>query len=202
MMPPFRVLALSFAAALLCSCVGISADISVGEDGSGSISLEYRVSRLVESMGKLEGNERWLPLPYGRDTFERFVSGQRGLRLEDFSEKVDETDRTVRASISSTDLESLVRFVVSTGKSASFSENNGKRTLSLRVWEGGGPLDPDLKRLVDTVFRGYSVVLRFRLPAAAAVQGGSLEDERTALFSAPVTEIISADKPIVWTVAW
>ena len=41
---------------LLSSCMGVQADIALNSDGSGILVLEYRFSRLLESLGKLDGN--------------------------------------------------------------------------------------------------------------------------------------------------
>lgn len=197
-------LALLIASAALASCVGISADTEIRADGSGTVAFEYRVSRLVESMGKLEGTDRWLPLPFEEDEFERSVLGTPGLTLSDFSAKADETDRTVRASVSFSNLNALVLFLNATGRAATLVEVGGRRTLSLRVAEGGGPLDPDLKRMTDAVFSGYAVSLRFRLPSAPTAQGGGTVDaaSRRVAFSAAVPELLSSEKPIVWSFAW
>ena len=52
------VLFLCLAAIGLNSCLGASADITIRSDGSGRIALEYRVSQMLESLGRLDGNER------------------------------------------------------------------------------------------------------------------------------------------------
>jgi hypothetical protein len=192
------------ASAALSSCVGISADVRIGADGSGSVSLEYRVSRLVESMGKLEGGERWLPLPFDRPSFERAVRELGGLSLRDFSSRADETDRTVSATVAFADPPALARFLAASGRPASFAAGGGARTVSLTLSEGGGPLDPDLRRLTDALFAGYAVDLRFFLPAAPSATGGGTVDgaARSVSFSAPVTGILAAEKPLAWSVSW
>ena len=196
--------AVLIASAALSSCVGISADARIRADGSGLITLEYRVSRLVESMGKLEGGERWLPLPFDRPSFERELRSVGGLSLIDFSSRTDETDRTVSATVAFSDPAALSRFLGSSGRSAVFAENGGVRTLALRVTEGGGPLDPELARLTDAVFAGYALDLRFTLPSAPSASGGGKIDaaSRSVSFSAPVTGILSAEKPLEWSVSW
>jgi len=73
-------------AALLCtSCLGIAADITIRADGSGKISLEYRVSQMLESLGRLDGNEGWPAIPVGRADFERSLSRIPGIRMSFFS---------------------------------------------------------------------------------------------------------------------
>ncbi|MFA6505109.1 MAG: hypothetical protein WCT14_03365 [Treponemataceae bacterium] len=188
----------------LTSCIGISSDVEVRADGSGTIALEYRISRLVESMGKLKGEERWLPLPLFRADMETTISRVEGLSLNSFTAKEDETDITVKAGLSFSDVGVLSRFLNSTGRQATLAEEGGKRSLTLRLAEGGGPLDSNLKRLVDTLFAGYVVSLRFKFPSIPVVQGGGSVDAatRSAVFSSPVAQILSTEKPLAWIITW
>jgi hypothetical protein len=70
--------------ASLCSCIGVKADITINADGSGKLALEYRVSNMVEALGKLDGNERWQTVPLGRADFERTLARLPKLRLSSF----------------------------------------------------------------------------------------------------------------------
>lgn len=198
-----RILPALFSVLLLASCVGISAEVEVRADGSGTLGLEYRVSRLVEAMGKTAGAPL-LPFPIGRAEFERFLSASSGIALASYESRSDETDLNSKASLSFADIGALSRFLESTGRRASVSENGGRRTLNLRISEGGGPLDPELKRLVDSVFKGYSLSLRFRFPSVPTVAGGGSADAaaRTALYSAQIADILSSEKPIEWSITW
>ncbi|GHT76702.1 hypothetical protein FACS1894124_8630 [Spirochaetia bacterium] len=78
---------------VLGSCIGMSADITIRRNGSGVLALEYRMSRELESLGKLDGNERWLPIPVGKADFERTTDRIPGLALKSFSSKT--TDKTL-----------------------------------------------------------------------------------------------------------
>lgn len=192
------------AATVLVSCVGIESDTNISADGSGTIALQYRVSRLTESMGKMESGERWLPFPVDRLEFERAIDRIGGLSITSFSQSADETDVMVRANIAFRDLDAFSRFLNATGRSAVINESGGKHTATFRLSDGGGPLDPDLKKLVDVVFKGYSVSLRFRFLSVPSVQGGGAVDAetKTAIFSSPVVDILSSAKPLVWIVSW
>jgi hypothetical protein len=77
---------------LLGSCAGSRSDITIRRDGSGTINLEYRISRLAESLGKQEGNEAWPPLPAAKADFERSVDRIAGLKIRSFSTKAEEKD--------------------------------------------------------------------------------------------------------------
>jgi hypothetical protein len=193
-----------FFSLIFASCVGIDAEVEFRPDGSGRATLEYRISRMVESMGKLDGNEAFLPLPVGRTDFERTVARVRGLSLVSFSSKETETDLIVSAVLSFTEPAALVAFLDATGRSASFEADGPSRKLRLRLAEGGGPLDPDLERLVQTVFKGYDVKLRIKTPTAASssAPGTVAADGKTATYEAPVSDILSSKEPISWEISW
>ena len=64
-------------------------------------------------------------------------------------------------------------------------------------------IESSLGESVDTVFRGYSVSLRFKFPSVPSVRGGSVDQAaRTARYEAPVAEILSSEKAIDWIATW
>ncbi|HCM28001.1 MAG: hypothetical protein A2Z99_17650 [Treponema sp. GWB1_62_6] len=195
---------LPFAAFALASCIGIGADIELKSDLSGTIAMEYRVSRMVESMGKVDGNDRWLPLPVSRADFERTVARVPALALNSWSSSQDETDLVVRAELSFSNADALVTFLDATGRSAKFADNAGERSLILRLSEGGGALDPDLETLVRTVFKGYSVRIRIKTPTepVSSPAGTSNPSARTASFDSPVADLLASGQNLDWTVTW
>ena len=188
----------------LASCVSLAADAEVRADGSVSVRLDYRVSRLVEAMGKVEGGDAVLPLPADRDRLLRLASSVGGATLNSFSAAADEVEISAQADLSFVDLASFVRFLQATGRTASLGESGSRRTLTLRLAEGGGPLDPELKRFVDAVFKDYRISLRFKFPSSPSIAGGGTVDaaSRTASYTAPVSDILSSTAPVVWTLTW
>jgi hypothetical protein len=205
---------LSIASILFISCVGLDADIEIRANGSGTIKLGYRISRLVESMGKLDGNERWLPLPVGRADLERTVARVNGLSLSSFSSKQDENDVSIQTELEFTNLQALGAFLDASGRTSSINQANGKSSLTIRFAEGGGALDPELKRLVDEVFKGYLVAIRVRTPSDPASSSAGTATApsigtatinaaaRTASYSASIAELLSSTLPVVWTITW
>lgn len=203
-----KFLAAVLAASALASCVGVDAAVEVQANGSGRVALDYRVSRMVESMGKVEGDDRSLPLPLTRAGFDAVMARVPGMSLRSYSASEDEVDLRVKAELGFSDVAALASFLNAVGrKSASVSEG-GRRSLSLTVSEGGGPLDPDLQNLVTAVFRGYSVKIRVIAPsdAAAVVQGlpgsASSSSGRSASFEASLSDLLSGRDRAVWTVSW
>jgi hypothetical protein len=158
------------------SCFGVQADISVREDGSGKITLEYRVSRLAEALGRLDGNERWQTIPAGRADFERALARLPGMRLVSFSTREAASggannagDIINKAELEFTGVEALLAFLDAAGNHASFVRENGRNRLSLTLLEARDASDPDLLALLREVSRGYELRLGFTAPRTAAL---------------------------------
>jgi hypothetical protein len=158
---------------VLNSCIGVSADISIREDGSGKIVLEYRVSPMLEALGKLDGNERWQTIPAGRADFERTLARLPDLRLVSFSSKNESGGDVVnRAELEFKNIESLPAFLDGRGNRAAFIRENGKNRLSLTLLDAardGAAADPDLLSLLREVSRGYELRLSLNAPKTASL---------------------------------
>jgi hypothetical protein len=178
-----KCLAPLLASLLFCSCIGVSADITLRNDGSGKIVLEYRVSRMAEALGALDGNERWQTIPAGRADFERSLSRLPGMKLVSFSASEAPSpagagmgkDTINRIELEFKDTATLLAFLdplavnaaaVNTqelniiGKRASFTQSGGKNRLSLTLLDKPSePANPELMELLRQVSRGYEFKL-------------------------------------------
>jgi hypothetical protein len=166
---------------MLSSCIGLKADISIRGDGSGRIHLEYRVSRIAESLGKLDGNERWQTIPVGRADFDRTLDRLPGTRMVSFSSKDDGKDVINRVELEFTDMASLLSFLDASGGRVSFVRENGKNRLSLILYPGLKTEDPELLSLIREVSRTYDVELSLSAPGETALTltgGGAIEGVR------------------------
>jgi hypothetical protein len=147
---------------LAASCLGAGAGISFRRDGSGTITLEYRISRLAESLGRLDGNEGWPIVPLGRADFERTVKRLDGLSLRSYRARDEGEDRVIRAGLDFANPRALAAFL-SPGR-ASYAEEGGRRRLSLDLGAGAG-ISAELRELFSRVSAGYFLELNFSLPA-------------------------------------
>lgn len=200
----------------LSSCIGIKSDVRINKDGSGTINLEYTISRMVETMGKLDGNADQLPLPVSRADWDRTTARIPGLTVTSFSSNRNEQTVGVKAELAFASTDALMGFLDSTGRSATLSKDNGSNVLVLRLSEGGGPLDQDLEKLVKTVFKGYTIDMSFTLPTVPtlAFVNGSLQPlpsspagkgsvtQDTAVFDAPVADILNLQEPLILKISW
>jgi hypothetical protein len=150
------------------SCVGVKADISLRADGSGKLALEYRVSGMAESLGRLDGNQRWQTVPVGRPDFERTIARLPQLRLSSFSSTRDGKDIINKALLEFKAIEDLLAFFdpQGQGRYASFTRENGKNRLFL-VFSEGGEADEELLSLFREVSDGYAFSFSMGLPENA-----------------------------------
>ena len=129
-----------------CSCLGVSAEISIRPGGSGRIVLEYQVSQMLESIGRLDSNEAWPAIPVGRGDFERIMARIPGLRLGSHSSSEVRNafggrDLLTRATLDFDDTAALLAFLDSTGGHASLVQENGKNLLHLVLLEPATHVD-------------------------------------------------------------
>ncbi|MCL2127139.1 MAG: hypothetical protein FWH38_02695 [Treponema sp.] len=172
---------LCFAALFLNSCLGVVTDISMRADGSGKISLEYRVSQALESIGRLDGNERWPAIPVGRPDFERSLARIPGLRLSSFSSKDQPAksgtpgarDLVTRVTVEFKDTAALTAFLGSAAGGASLAKEGGNAPANLlRVTlldPAESPANDDLLSLLREVSAGYEIGFSFSAPAEASL---------------------------------
>jgi hypothetical protein len=161
----------------LCSCLGVQADISIGADGSGKIAIEYQVSQMLESIGRLDGNERWPTIPVGKADFERSIARIPGLRLLSFSSKfvqrANGRDMVNKAELEFRDVATLLAFLDSTGGRASYVRGNQQEAanaLRLVLMEHStGIANADLLSLLKEISVGYEIGISLSAPKNASL---------------------------------
>ena len=211
-----KILATAAVVVLLNSCLGASADISIHANGSGKIALEYRVSQMLESIGRLDGNERWPAVPVGKADFERSVARIPGLRLSSFSAKdtanaAGGRDLVTRVVLEFKDTGALLAFLDSTGSRASLSQVNGENLLRLVLLEPSFNIaNDDLKSLLREVSAGYEVsislsatknasitVMPQSVPAARMVSQG-----KKVSFTIGTGELLNLENGLALEISW
>ena len=208
-----------FALFFLTSCLGASMDITIRADGSGRVVLEYRVSQALESIGRLDGNERWPAIPVGRADMERSVARIPGLRLSSFSARTlpaaaGGTDLVTRAVLDFAEMDALLAFLDATGGRASFAPSAGRRGaggLRLVLLDPSPPIqNRELLSLIREVSEGYEISVRVRAPGnitRAATPGGAGAvrtgfDGRNFSFAVDTGEIPSFADGLYMEILW
>ena len=192
-----RYLLLSIGAVFFSSCLGVSADITIKADGSGKIALEYRVSQALESIGRLDGNEKMPAVPAGRIDFERTVSRIPGLKLSRYSSKEIRSDSgskdlVTKVTLDFKDTSALLAFLDSTGSRAAIVQEGQGVLLRLNLLDtSDGVSNPDLLSLLREVSNGYELGITLNLPKNAVLT--------TIPASIPPAKLVSGGKKVSFT---
>ncbi|MDR2049410.1 MAG: hypothetical protein LBP69_08130 [Treponema sp.] len=196
---------------LFFSCIGTGSDITLRGDGSGTLKLEYRLAKELEGLGKLDGNERWLPVPVGKADMERTVDRVEGLKLISFSSKEDGKDIVYSARLDFDSPRALTAFLDGSGRLVELDME--KRRLAFTF---GGTENPEagFRDMVASSFSGYRFSLSLVMPAAVSLRwldengtearnpGTCSPDGATLDFSSPMADIVLLEKTCTMEITW
>jgi len=168
--PNISLIALCPLLLAFCSCLGISADIALNQNGSGNIALEYQISKALDSLGRLDGNEKWNTIPVGRADFERTMDRLPGMKLTSFSSKEDKNDLIIKAKMEFADLNSLMSFLDASGLRSSFSGDAHSGRIFMALNEAKAKNNTALENLITEISEPYSVKLSMSFPNVGSVK--------------------------------
>jgi len=194
------------------SCIGVASRVTINQDGSGVIQMEYRIARGLETIGALDGNEKWLPVPAGRADLERTAARVQGLSLVSYTSRQAGNDTIHTAEFSFTTVQALSAFFDSTGRQF-LADFQGKR-VTLSFPEQKGP-DPEFQGLLTSALEGYSFSLSLTVPGKAqflwldkegkAMQnyrGNCVAGNNTVEYTVPMTQLVFLDASQKMEVRW
>ena len=145
-------------------------EIQMRRNGSGRLVLEYRVSRMAETIGRLDGNENWPIIPVGRADFERTIARIPGLRLVSYSSREGAQDVVTNVTLEYDNTDALLRFLDPSGTRASLSTDNQSTRLDIILNEPvSSNYDEDLLKLVRQVSAGYGLSISFSAEGNSAL---------------------------------
>jgi hypothetical protein len=205
-------LAAAACCALLCSCIGAGSTVRLNSDGSGTIQCVYRIAGDLENMGKLDGNERWLPVPVGRADLERSAARIDGLTLVSYSAQEAGPDTVHTADFSFAGPQALQAFFDSTGQRFEADMTGKKITLS---FPGSEAHNAEFKQLALEAFEGYTFFLAFTVPGpsrivwfdeegrkAGTFPGSCTVNGLTVEYSVPMADLVFLDNTVTMEISW
>ena len=201
---------------LLISCFGVSADITFNANGSGTIALEYQISQSLDSLGRLDGNERWNTIPVGRVDFERTLDRLPGMRLTSFSSREAGKNIVIRARIEFENIAALLSFMDAGGRRSSFSGDINSGSLIMTLSEGTVITNQPFSVLIRDISESYFVRMSMRFPREGRLiltdSRGNLLTEipgseinangRRVSFSFPLYEVLNSREGINAEFRW
>jgi hypothetical protein len=193
------------AVVLLSSCIGIDSQITLQNDGSGTMLLNYRISQLMKNLDVAKSD--WhLPLPVSREDFQRTVDSISGLKLLSLTQREDERDVLIDARLAFTGVQAINSLGREGQIELSFSNEGDLHVFRQQIYRGRGleEISPESLQMIQTFFEGYE--LSYRVTAPAAIKRHSLgelsEDQRSVSYKTSVADLLKSGEKQVLVVAW
>lgn len=188
----------------LASCVDVVSSFRINDDGSGSLSLRYSVSKALLNLGTIDEENRFYALPVSESDFLETTESVDGVELSSF--KVDEEVDlyNVEAGITFDGIDSLSSFFGASGPgTVSLTSVGGDSVFTYTVYPGAGAeVDPESAAFIDAFFSDYAAAFSLRAPAdVKSVSDGSFSG-RDAEVEYPTADVLKSVDPVIWEVRW
>ena len=201
---------------LFSSCLGVNADIVLNQNGSGTIALEYKISKSLDSLGKLDGNERWNTVPVGKADFERTMDRLPEMKLLSFSSKEDNSNLVITAKMEFSSIRGLLAFLDAGGRQSVFSGDASSGSLVLSLNGGLKNSNPSLDKLIADISKSYSVGMSMSFPGEGSLNitdnqgrayrtmpGGEIQGQgKKVSCSIPLNEVLTSSDGIKLELRW
>jgi hypothetical protein len=201
---------------LFASCFGMSSDITIAKDGSGTAQLVYRISEDLLALGTLDGNENFPSIPVGEEDFKRTIERIDGLTLTSFSSKKEDINRVYTVKFNFLTIDALIKFLDTQGQHCVLTEKDGTHILSMVFAPGTEEYTPEMLELMPVIFDGYNFDFTLKVPKTLKVEffnqnavkipappvGLATTGERTIHFSAPMGALFAANEAVALEIFW
>lgn len=198
-----RILLVCLCAAALCSCVGVESRLAIRNDGSGTLTLDYRIARAVADFGST--SSQGAPLPVEKADFQRAIDGIPGVRLSRYTRRAAEDFVVIHAVLTFRNIDDLARVPALRDAGLAFAESGDTHTLTQVV--AGSPYTaptPESLAMIDSLFAeaAVTVVLSTPSPMTPGTVGTLSPDRRTLTWNATLGELARRTGSVVLTATW
>jgi hypothetical protein len=201
-------------AILLSSCVGIKSSVAFKRDGTGTINMEYRISKMLTEMAEGDGDT---PLPVSEEEMKSALAGHPNLKLKKVSQREDDNDVYITSEIEFqkisefTDIESFGQMPMSLEEKGGeyvfkqiISEGNEASDESAEGESSTEEMDAASQEMMAAFFEGYE--LSFEVSAPTEITYHSLGElsanRKTVTYSIPLLEMDALEEETVLEVRW
>jgi len=201
-----KIVILCAASVFLMSCVGIDSRMTIKEDGSGTLLLNYRVSQLVADLGTTTSEKGIVPLPLARVDFERSLQASQGtVRLTRFERTENEKDISIRAELSFDSIDALAKVDAFRDAELKLSASGARHSFSQLIAHAPAqPVTEDSLRMIDAFFDGYG--LTFIIEAPQPIQEFTLgtlsSDKRVLTYTTSIKDVVRTTSDLVLSAGW
>ena len=155
---------LLIASILFTSCIGLAIDIRMNRDGSGKLTMEYRISQTLDSLGTLDGNREMPAIPVSRSDWEKTVQRISGAKIASYSRRQSGQDTVMTVTLEYDSIDTLLTLLSPEASSAPITASKNQNSINLILNDGSLDLndtDKELMELARKMFTGYNFSIGF-----------------------------------------
>ena len=198
----------------LSSCLGIGVQTVFNEDGSGRMTVEFRVSQALLQMGE---EETGIDIPLSKDDLMAEYENVDGVTVVEVAQEDTEEDRIITAVVDFDDFNMLSSDGQFMGEGATLEVQGDRTVLRMLIGELGGgddgetigeaeqpEMDDAMKSMVQSFLEGYELVYRVVAPRKITSHSdGELQsDGRTVVYSMAMGDLIMIEEPFYLKIVW
>jgi hypothetical protein len=192
---------------LVSSCISIDTKLTIEEDGSGKVELNYSVSRMVTNLGKLDEEDDFLPLPLTEKDFLATAAMIQGLEVESFKIEENEEGVDINVLLSFDTIEALSQLIALEEEEPSVTlvSEGGRKKFSYIIYRlPEEPINEDSLQMINTFFaRDYLAFELIPPDSVLSVNSGEIsENGKSARFRIDLTELYNRNTDVIWEVQW
>jgi hypothetical protein len=144
-------------------------NIQMNNNGSGKLTMEYRVSKLINSLGALDGNESMPTIPVGRTDWDRTIDRIPGAKIASFSSVEEKQDYITNIVIVFKDEQSLLALLDPLLERTSLNIQDQSGRLEMIILDDFDSIDvssygKDFMDMVRVFWEGYNFTFSFTGP--------------------------------------
>jgi hypothetical protein len=191
------------------SCVELENTVSFNKDGSGTILLKYRISKMI-----LDNSDLDIPLPLTTKEFRFAVENQPGISIKQIVQEENETDMIITAEFDFASIETLLSVYELSSMQFSLTIDSATRddykqefVFKQTIFEGTGQdaeeINPETMQMLKSFFEGYNLNFTVITPEPVEFNNiGEKINDNTVSFSIPTLELSNAEEEMVFIVKW
>lgn len=191
---------------LLTSCIDIETTVTVEEDGSGTLLMEYSVSKLIMELGKLDEEDDFAPLPVSEADLLATAALSPGLEVRSVNVRENEKDVLINAEFVFSSVADMSRFFSPDRENDPALSLEGDETVFRYTLFTAveGEISEESMNMIDSFFSEDEIRLRLEAPEdISSVSIGTITGNgRVAEYAVTLPEIFQENADIIWEVRW
>ncbi|MBN2445062.1 MAG: hypothetical protein JXJ04_27145 [Spirochaetales bacterium] len=193
---------------LLCmmfsSCIQIESDLQLNNDGSGVMTLSYRVSQVMKELGRIGDEATSLPLPLSKEDFELLLADTEGIAVTSHSVKEIDNETVVNVSFSFTNVKALALFGES-DDSYLFQKSKDSTLFRQNLpFAGDEGFTEDSIAMLESYCSGYYFVYTIHTPGPIkeASLGEISKNKKQLVYKISIIDILKAKEKQSIEIKW